>query len=62
MKIVVPVVIEMTPEQMSELANEYGIGDQKQPKEAEVREFCRGYMRELAQQSAAAEFWSATVR
>jgi hypothetical protein len=57
-KIAVPLVIELTPEQIADLAVEYGIDTDP----ASVREFVRSYVLNIAQQSAASEFWSARLR
>lgn len=55
------VVVEMTPEQIESLANEYGLGDGRMVPAAELRDWVKGYIRGQAQGSAAAEFWTASA-
>jgi beta-lactam-binding protein with PASTA domain len=57
MKIAMKLVVEMTPEQVQGLANEYGLTTDVNT----VREFTKSYIGNVAQQSAASEFWTATV-
>jgi hypothetical protein len=58
MKIAVKVTIEVTPEQVEGLANEYGLDCDA----ASIRKFAKEYIENQAQQAAAGEFWTATVQ
>lgn len=57
MKIAVKVTIEVTPEQAEDLALEYGLDDAE-----DIREFAKSYIATQVRESAAGEFWTATVR
>ncbi|GAA0284060.1 hypothetical protein GCM10009527_095220 [Actinomadura nitritigenes] len=61
-KFTLTTTVELTDEQVQDLATEYGLGDGERVPAADLHEFVRSYIREHGQQSPAARFWTATVR